>query len=498
MEFSKNIYEVILLNGLMEYKFKNSLYKPLNYIEEIKGSIFLFSSKASMISARGIVVTSVETVKEKNDYVTHWTPNIYCYGSYIDKSKLLTQGHREDNLKQINTFYVDFDSSTMTDSDILLTCFEFGFMPTVILKTERGYQAYFVLDKPVHVTKHTDYKVIEVAKKISKNIRKYLIKQGLPVDLACNHFGIARFPSDKNIVFYNNQHVYSFEKWIQWSLKQDEFLDYLPNQLSVIAGTSGIKQVDEPWFQMLLNQVGIKGKKNVLGRNNAIFTLALACFSSGLTEKECVNKLSSFNISMTNSLRDTEVKKIISSAYSERYEGASREYILHLCRTWINPDLTYKDLFSYQIWKKFKKPRANRIRSHYDEWEKDVLNYLDEQSRTNLYLKLTKKDISRAIKIPLRTLDVVLQLLQTKRMILFSSKKGRFGGINIALIKNVCIHIISNNKTHKQKYIQRLSKFLNLGSSIIEEVIDYFMEYKLYPSQTTLFDVDIGKMKGVS
>ena len=156
-----------------------------------------------MVKARGLVLTSQEALLENQD-TFHWTPNVYRYGSYSDDKRTITRGHAEDNLRQVNTFYIDFDltSSTeeMTSGDILTAAIDLGFMPTLILKSDKGYQAYFVLEAPAYVTAHSQFRVVKVAKAISQNLRTYFA-QTLPVDMTCNHFGIARIPRKDNIEF---------------------------------------------------------------------------------------------------------------------------------------------------------------------------------------------------------------------------------------------------------------------------------------------------------
>ena len=61
-------------------------------------------------------------------------------------------------------------------SDILVSSLDLGFMPTLILKTEKGYQAYFVLQDAAYVTSSTGFKVVNVAKMISQNIREHFKK----------------------------------------------------------------------------------------------------------------------------------------------------------------------------------------------------------------------------------------------------------------------------------------------------------------------------------
>ncbi|WP_443255838.1 primase C-terminal domain-containing protein, partial [Streptococcus sp. S784/96/1] len=247
------------------------------------------------------------------------------------------------------------------------------------MKTERGYQTYFVLSSPAYVTARSDYLVIKVAKTISQNIRNYFLKEGLPVDKACNHFGIARLPGADTLEFYEPSYVYSFDEWLWWSLKQETAIKPKPN-LTVLSGSEGVKQTDEPWFKLLLGAKAIRGQKALLGRNNAIFTLTLACYGSGMAEQACRLLLEDFNEKLEEPLSQIEFDKTIRSAYSGRYEAASRDYILSLCRAWVSPDLRSSDLFSYQRWYKFKKPRDQRVKSHLWEWEADVLDYLEKIS----------------------------------------------------------------------------------------------------------------------
>ena len=166
------IYELILKDGLRQTRFKNSKLRSLSSAEEgAKGAIFGYRSKEAMIVAKGLVLTSLEAVESHQKAFTHWTPNVYRYGTYSDKNSQFTKGHSEDNLRQINTFTIDFDeiekADAMTSSDILTAAIDLGFMPTAILKSDHGYQAYFVLSQPAYVTASSEFKVIKVAKTIS-------------------------------------------------------------------------------------------------------------------------------------------------------------------------------------------------------------------------------------------------------------------------------------------------------------------------------------------
>lgn len=491
------IFNLILKDGLRNYKFKNSHLKPLNYLEEgKKGSIFTYRSKKSMISAKGVVMTSVEALQENIDEFTHWTPNVYRYGEYSDKRRLYTRGHTEKNLRQINCFYVDFDNPALTEgitsSDILTACIDLGFMPTLILRTDKGYQAYFVLEKAVYVSSHTQFKAVSTAKLISENLRKYFEEQSLPVDMGCNHFGIARIPRTDNIEFYNELYLYSFSEWIDWSSRQSSFPSKKSN-LSIIAGTEGKKQTDEPWYRMLLNESSVKGSKALMGRNNILFTLALANYSSGVNQYTCESELSSFNTHLDEPLSEEEFNKIIRSAYSEKYEAASRDYIKLLCKAWVDEKLTSKDLFIRQGWTKFKKPRAVRQNSHLHEWKTDIMAFLEGfGEESDPFLQTTKKAIREKLSIPERSLDRVLKALKEEQKIFLTVKSGRKGGVRIASVKSIFISVIRIRKERQEIYFANVAKFFEESSLIVNKAIERVKNEIKLKKQLSLFEIDVG------
>ena len=70
---------IITKDGLRTQKFKNSHLQLISSAEEgRRGSVFAYRSKANMVKARGVVLTSVESLLENQDQFTHWTPNVYC------------------------------------------------------------------------------------------------------------------------------------------------------------------------------------------------------------------------------------------------------------------------------------------------------------------------------------------------------------------------------------------------------------------------------------
>ena len=92
------IHRMILKDGLRNFKFKNSKYQDASF-EEQKGSIFGYRNKKNMVSGRGLVLTSLEAIEENKTLFSHWTPNIYRYGTYTQIKPRVTQGHSENNLR---------------------------------------------------------------------------------------------------------------------------------------------------------------------------------------------------------------------------------------------------------------------------------------------------------------------------------------------------------------------------------------------------------------
>ncbi|MDB8664930.1 primase C-terminal domain-containing protein [Streptococcus anginosus] len=491
------IYPLILKDGLRSYKFRNSHLKPVSSAEEGKrGAIFAYRSKAHMIKARGLVLTSMEAIEENQDSFTHWTPNVYRFGSYSDSRRQITRGHAEENLRQINTFVIDFDLSSddvMTSGDILTAALDLGFMPTLILKSDKGYQAYFVLSEPAYVTVHSQFKVVKVAKAISQNLRSYF-GQTLPVDMTCNHFGICRIPRTDNIEFFDEEYTYSFQEWLNWSMKQSDlpFPSKKPN-LTVISGTEGAKQTDEPWYKMLMNESNIKGTKDLMGRNSVLFTLALANFSSGVSQGDCEVVLNEFSLRLDEPVTTSELLKIIASAYSGKYEAASRDYIMLLCRAWVNKDLKSADLFTKQRWYKFKKKRADRKNSHLYEWKADVMAYLEDFYQSeDPFIQTTKKALREALSIPERSLDRVLKALKADQKIFFTIKSGRGGGIRIASVKAIFLSLLQVKKDRQEAYVGYIAAFFEESLSVTRRVIEGVKNDLKQVSQLSLFELDIG------
>ncbi|EXJ24365.1 hypothetical protein ADIAL_0104 [Alkalibacterium sp. AK22] len=325
---TNNLYTYILKNGLQRYKFKHSHTRPTNYEEKAgkKGVSFVFRSKAQMANARGFIVTSEEAIQENKDTLSHWTPNVYSWGGYVDAKRHHVMGFFEENLMQINTYVIDIDccKEVVSSDDILLAGIDLGVTPTLIVESPNGYQAYFILDQPSFISKANDFKSLRTNKAIAHSLKVAFSKEIDGVDFGCNPFGIFRFPNEQNIVFYEPDNYFDFKTLMTWSMKvSDDHHQEQQDQFMKQFKTSDFKQTQTSWFKNLLNQTEIKGGKGILGRNSALFTASLACYSSNLDQDTCIELMTDFNASLSYPLSEREIRKTVRSAYSGRYKGAS-------------------------------------------------------------------------------------------------------------------------------------------------------------------------------
>jgi len=492
------VYSTVVQNGIRKFKYKNSHLKPVSFRDQSgKGAIFAYRTKEHMVEGIGLVITSEEGIIENNNRFSHWTPNVFRYGTYADQGRQFTKGHSEDNLRQINTFFVDFDTlgPNFDYGEIILASHELGFMPTMILRTPHGFQAFYVLEKPAYVTKKTNFKVINVAKMISRNLRNKLANDyRFPVDVNANHFGITRMPTEENVLFFEPQYRYSFEEWINWSMKMDADNKSELKNVFVLPTNQDFRQVDEPWFQLLLRSKKIRGEKGVYGRNNVIFTLSLAYYSSGYAMEECELAMLEFNDRLANPLSDRELTRIIRSAYSGKYQAAHREKIIVLCQEWVDVNLSDEQLFNKKRgWWKFKKERAVRKYSHIHEWAEDLLAYLNKHSYTcKPYILSTKKELREELKIPERSLDKVLKQLKEQNKIYFKIRCGRNGGITLASVRGIMRSIIRLKKEVQEAYFHAISTSFGLERGSIQAGLKKILEPEKFAIQPELFEVDTG------
>ena len=480
----QKVYDVIVHEGLTTYKKKHSKAAlPLQVksskvdARSKKGAVFVVRSKADFQAngVKGYIVTSKETLLEDAPDLTHFTPNIFRKYGYADENRRMVHGFEERNLLQINTFVVDIDTTKHSAQDILLACMDQSIgLPTLIIASERGYQVYFVLDQPLFISNKNDFRGLKVAKRIADNLKRSL--KAVDADMFCNDFGFFRLPKATNIVFAQLQNTYSIAEFINWSMRQDDDIErplfVVPTKLSKAS------VIDSEWFQALTQAVDVKGKKGQIGRNNAIFTLALVGFSEGWDKARTFDFIDEYNSRLRNPLQGAALQSILNSAYSGKYKGASKEYIEALLKLHVHNGQSIPVYTTKQVWYKFKKERQDRTRSHYNEWEEDLINYITaENNPSEPFIWRSQNEICKAVGIPQSTLNQVLKV--STKIVKTVTGKGRYAKTGWTTVSLFIKHAMNLIQTAKASYRKQLIQVVKEWVGELEELAgyDHLMRY---------------------
>jgi hypothetical protein len=347
-----------------------------------------------------------------------WTPNTFF--TYNRRERMA--------LRWLNAFFVDIDikdNPGLTFPDVIDRITTAGLPPaTLILKTPRGgFHVYWFLCKPARATMPT-VKLFEV---ITNNIA-----QEMGADLlAIGAERYMRLPNEDNILFYDKDNTYSFDFFKDWREVNglDDAEPVYNNNIKVLP--KGI--LSHPAVKELLKGVG----EGI--RDNTCFTLALCLRSEGFSEDEALPVLESWNKKNTPPLPLSDLYIKIKSAYSGKYHGPSSEWITKLSGI----DFEYK-LISQKI------PRSERKRIHIEEWEQDILAFLDNQGGSWCG---SQSELAAAIKAPLRSVKQALKYLISKiKVSLRVEGKGRLSKTYIQLITpSKTVKIFKRNRKEEDK-----------------------------------------------
>ncbi|SDJ73318.1 primase C-terminal domain-containing protein [Salimicrobium halophilum] len=467
MTTAKHVLAFITQNSLHTYKRLGSRASlPAQHEAYVKdkekqGVVFVSRSKEDLQEARGYVVTSYETLLEQNEELTHWTPNTFLWGSYADNRKRIFRGHRKENLKQVNTIVLDIDTKKTDPYAMFLACEEEGLpAPSVIIETPRGYHVYFVLDAPMFIRPDNDYKALTVAERISENMKQALATH-IPVDTACNPFGFFRVPTDENVLYQAETKV-SVARLLTWSKDYEDRRKR--GAFHVVYGGGGSRQIDQPWYQELLQCRHITSGHYTSSRNNTILTLAIANYASGRSYEDAYDELDEFNSRLEHPMRLQEFTRTVKSAYSGRYKGAKRSYIDMLLLQWTGEASEEAHVSG---WYKFKKERSERERSHYDEWEADILEYLKEHtsatSPSHLFIEGSQKELADRLGMAVSTLKEVLKRSRkVKKIVKGKGRRQRTYLANRAVLFSYLLHV-------RKAYVARKQEWRDMYQVIGEE-----------------------------
>lgn len=438
-------------NDLYLYKQKNSnaaLGDLLAHNQYIKnsykgGAVFVSPSKEDLMEGKGYIVTSYEALNTKYRDLSHWTPNIFRGGRYYDFKRQYIKGHEKENLKQINVIGFDIDTKDVDLYALFLACDELNLpWPNVILETPRGYQGFFILETPFFIHKQQDYKALRVAERLASNVLEALSNY-VPVDVNCNQFGFYRIPNDDNVIYFDDEKIET-SSLIEWSKAYEHKAK--KQKFHVIYGgkhSSECQYVASDWYRALLQAVNIRSGEYAASRNNALLTLALANYADGIDYETAYDVLDQWNSALVKPLSLKEFERTLKSAYSGKYKGIQRSYVESLLENWTDGSATFNG--KQNGWYKFAKPREERERSHYHEWEKDIITYLNARtSAEKPFIECSLRMLSEETGIPLSSLKVVLK--KSKNLYKKSKGKGRAAETFLATKSMLFNHLIANRK----------------------------------------------------
>lgn len=427
-------FELVMHNSLHKFQVKNSRFARVTQLSNNDGqapqtgAIAVFRSKAAMQRAQGVVVTSLEALTRMAPTLTHWTPNAFRWLGY-DASRRFVRGHREQNLKQINSFVLDVDFKDAADRDaqqekvLSAAVIEGQFIPTMVVKTAKGFHLYYVLTEPIFVRQtHNRFPALKMAGVIANNLKRAIQAELPSVDVACNNFGIFRIPRVENTLYFDANLVVATSALVAWS---QDYSKRHPQQANSHVAKLPVRpeaQLKQPWAQALLRKTAIIPGQG-MARHNAILTLALAGFQSQNDQEQTYNLLDEFNSRLQSPVSDGEVRQAVRDAYSGRYRGAAKVYIQGLLKRWAPEALS--TLNQAHGWTKFAKARSARQYSHMTEWAQDVLNYLNSELSDNYQVTVSTRQIQQKLGISPSSLNRVVQFLVAKNALKSVTQSGK-------------------------------------------------------------------------
>ncbi|WP_280990877.1 primase C-terminal domain-containing protein [Lactiplantibacillus carotarum] len=481
METAQQAIDLILHQGLRENKVRHSktlrLEKSVPGKQNKQGAIAMYRSKAQMAKSWGTIYTSKEAVYDNYATSTHWTPNIFNYLTYTDAAKHYVKGAKEQNLSQINTLVVDVDYHNAEERHAKFAevwdaaMLDVQFLPTLILATAKGYHIYYVFDEPVFVRRHANGQLpaVRAAKAIAKSLKQYYAKKLPAVDVTCNSFGVFRVPRPDNIEYFEPKMTIDFQALMTWSInfanEQHSIKPQTAQRSFYVRRTS--RQIDQPWFQALINQTDIDQKVGY-GRHNTIFTLALACYSSKISQAQCFDILDEFNSNLNHPLATQHVQKVIRDAYSGQFHAASREYVNALLETWV-PDADRRGYLqrSQTTWYKYAKPRSERVNSHVHEWQSDLLAYFKQTLSAGdcWYTQMSLRQLSQQLHICLGSLTKALKQLTDQGLIYHEKGLGKKATL-FATRSSLLQHAMSLQRQQQSNYWITVARLLGTSEKL--------------------------------
>lgn len=471
------IFDTILHEGLLTYNPKASKAQIQDQLQakekdkrHKKGAVFAVRKKGNFTESgvKGYIITSKETLIEQADKITHFTPNVFRRFKYVNQERRYIKGFEEENLQQINTFVVDIDTKSYSTNEILLACIDESIgEPTLILESDRGYQVYFALTKPIFISNKNKYRSLRVAKRISENLKRSLAS--VEADIYCNDFGFFRMPNNQNVQWFNELATYDPAALITWSQRKDSDQG---RELYVVPQKTSSTLLNANWFYQLIQTTDVKGQKGQIGRNNLLFTLALVCYQDGRDQSYAFDLLDEYNSKLCTPLKPQDINTILESAYSGRYHGPKKEYIEQLLELYASSEMDMPVSFGQVVWYKHKKVRKDRERSHFNEWEEDIIKWITaEKQVSEPFIWRTQKELCNEIGIANSSLNQLIN--QSKKLLKTTSGKGRNAKTGWTTVELYINYIIWLKKDTSTRFADTIRIIIDEHMVLLQPVAGY-------------------------
>ncbi|SDC61244.1 Primase C terminal 1 (PriCT-1) [Pelagirhabdus alkalitolerans] len=370
------------------------------------------------------------TLFQVSERATYYTPNSFYRNDQRQKKAL----------RWLNAMVVDIDvngdSQPLTLIELIDRIDEAG-LPNVSLVVSTpsgGFHVYWFFEEPRRafpkVTDHYERIQTEVAKALGGDF------------MAIGAERWFRLPKADNVAYRTENRV-SFDELCDWftinyenNTYQSTFHISKPNSL-----------FEHPAVKKLLQGVS-EGK-----RDNTCYTLALACKAEGYCKDQTIHLLLQWNLKNEPPMSNREIYQKVRSAYKKGSPSGPSSYWLSVL-SGIH--------FSYQKWDPAKE-RKDRVYSHRDEWEQDVIRTL---RRKGGELKGSQKEIAQQIQsyvdpqrtIPLSTLKkVVKRFLYLGLITKEVTGYGRNACTTLRLVTDHNVYLLPSIKRKKRTKINRFN-----------------------------------------
>lgn len=403
-----------------------------------KGVVVAFSCKSDMTKKMAKKIRTLQQLI--NDQPTHFSQGAYPLYKLKSDRKGVVWGFTKENLNQINFIFVDIDNQDRTPMEIVDWGRLNGLTVNLIVRTDKGYQVYFVLKEALYLNGKKKQWILRSADMVANNVKKVFKNGGFDVDTGCVNYQICRFPRKDYIVYYNVDDLNSYDFYAKWSLKHKDNDDH--NSILGAAGGFTLVKGNLPgWVRALRGY----NQYEEGDRNTCLYTVALGYKDSEIPLEQAIAELVPWMSGQ--GLKESDSKRTVESAYGhgkhatkQFFESLIEKYNLdvdHVAHIDFKK-MTAKERKKFFAKLKPAKPRKDRVRNHACEYADDLMEMIEsEEGRlTGKKSELMKRlGLKRGNNKPL---DNALEILRNRKDVTVKQdKQGRQIVITIEMINNI-------------------------------------------------------------